>query len=266
MKTQRLFAAGAALILSLTAAACDWPGWSPRYPETPVLEVVRISPADHLVGPTGSIGTSRQEGAPRRAVTVMRRQVTEAEYQRCVTDQVCLVRDEPFLVRGDMPVTGVNLRDAEAYASWLSTRTGLPWRLPSESEWIMAAGSRYAEPKPADDGSSQDFVDHWLATYEAEARLAAARDVAPKPQGSFGDNEYGLQDIAGNVWEWTSTCFVRPAPDGAGSEPFKNCNVHAVLGAHRSYQPFFMRDAKGGGCGSGAPPSNLGFRLVMDEN
>jgi len=44
-----------------------------------------------------------------------------------------------------------------------------------------------------------------------------------------------------------------------------NCGVRVVEGRHRTYVTDFIRDARGGGCAFGAPPSNLGFRLVREE-
>ena len=76
-----------------------------------------------------------------------------------------------------------------------------------------------------------------------------------------------MLDIAGNVWEWTNTCFVRTALDetGKASEHDANCGVRVVEGQHRAYVTDFIRDARAGGCAAGVPPSNLGFRLVRER-
>ena len=43
-----------------------------------------------------------------------------------------------------------------------------------------------------------------------------------------------------------------------------NCGVRVAEGAHRAYVTDFIRDARAGGCASGVPPNNLGFRLVRE--
>jgi len=72
-------------------------------------------------------------------------------------------------------------------------------------------------------------------------------------------------DLSGNVWEWTSTCFTRSALDEATRSPTVNCGVRVVEGQHRSYVTDFIRDARAGGCAAGIPPTNLGFRLVVER-
>ena len=87
------------------------------------------------------------------------------------------------------------------------------------------------------------------------------------PIGHFGANENGLLDLSGNIWEWTSTCFVRTALDDAGGaiSTNANCGVRVAEGRHRAYVTDFIRDARAGGCAAGVPPNNLGFRLVREQ-
>ena len=76
-----------------------------------------------------------------------------------------------------------------------------------------------------------------------------------------------VADIAGNVWEWTSSCFVREKLDPdevAFGMPVVNCGVRVVEGRHRTYVTDFIRNARAGGCAVGTPPANLGFRLVRE--
>ena len=83
--------------------------------------------------------------------------------------------------------------------------------------------------------------------------------------GSFGANSKGLADVAGNVWEWTNSCFLRVSLDGDAERVANvNCGVRVVEGAPRTYMTDFIRDPKVGGCAAGVPPSNLGFRLVVE--
>jgi formylglycine-generating enzyme required for sulfatase activity len=201
-------------------------------------------------------------------LAIMKHQVTAADYQRCVADAACKPLGNDAIVSTDRPVVKVSWLDASAYATWLSDRSGQHYRLPTDEEWAFAAGSRYR-----DDGLPVDSADPakgWLARYERESkRKETAVDATPRPVGSFGANEYGLVDLAGNVWEWTDTCFVRIALDETGAATgakTTNCGVRVVEGEHRTYVTDFIRDARAGGCAVGLPPSNLGFRLVREPS
>lgn len=197
---------------------------------------------------------------------IMKYQVSVWEYARCVADGAC--RPAELRKVGDVPVTGVSHIDAGAYASWLSERTGETWRLPTDVEWAYAAGERFRGDIEANENDPKNPAQRWLGQYRAESSLGRAPDPEPRAQGAFGINSKGLADIAGNVWEWTSTCYVHTTIAGDDAETasaIDNCGVHAVEGFHRTYMSNFIRDGKSGGCAVGTPPDNLGFRLVHDR-
>lgn len=199
-----------------------------------------------------------------RPLHIMREQVSSADFQLCVRDGACRALGRDVVIAPDRPAVQVNWYDAEAYAGWLSRKTGKHYRLPSDEEWAFAAGSRFK-----DDGVPVDASDpskRWISRYERESERDAS-DTAAHPFGKFGLNEHGLEDVSGNVWEWTSTCFVRSRVDEAGNaiRPTVNCGVRVAEGAHRAYVTDFVRDARAGGCAQGVPPANLGFRLVREQ-
>jgi formylglycine-generating enzyme required for sulfatase activity len=194
-------------------------------------------------------------------LAIMRHQVTQADYRNCVDAGACPMIDAE--AAADRPQVKVSWRDSQAYASWLSRQTGKTFRLPTEEEWVYAAADRFRDAAPAPDAYA-DPGQRALARYEQ----AADRDTMP-PQaiGSFGANRNGLLDVAGNVWEWTDTCFARVTRDTRGGQAtsMTDCGLRLATGRHRAYLPDFIRDARSGGCAPGAQPRHLGFRLVRDD-
>ena len=199
---------------------------------------------------------------------IMKYQVSVADYARCVNAGACEPADPGRAADSRMPVTGVSFQDAENYASWLSGKTGQVWRLPSDEEWAHAAGSRFFDDALGIGSDENDPSRRWIAEYRRNAGREPQSDPEPKAPGFYGENEHGISDLSGNVWEWTSSCYVRAKVTDTGvieKEKTTHCGVRVVEGRHRAYMIFFVRDAKGGGCSVGAPPDNLGFRLVRDE-
>jgi len=205
--------------------------------------------------------------AIKRTLAVMRHQVTVADYLRCVEAGACPLVDRDGVVP-DLPMVGVSWRDAHAYASWLSRETGEHFRLPTDEEWAYAAAGRLHDDALPEALGVDDPGQRALAIYDRDANRQEKFDPTPRPIGSFGANENGLLDVAGNVWEWTDTCYARNTFDARDQvvTTIVNCGVRVVEGRHRTYMADFIRDARAGGCSIGTPPSNLGFRLVRDDD
>ena len=245
-------------------------------PQVPVATAVEIAeqmldfqaPGEFLVG-------GRQAAVPVQRQTVgafhiMAQQVGLADYGRCVAAGVCIAPDARPTVN-DIPVTGVSFLDAEAYARWYSVATGGTWRLPTALEAAAAAGERfYGEPLSTVAEDPRNPALRWIRQYREEAAAKRPRDSEPKRRGHYGPNTLGVEDVGGNVWEWTSTCYSRhsrPALGGGGAESIiENCGVRVLAGRHRAYLSDFVRNAKSGGCAVGTPPDNLGFRLVAEKS
>jgi formylglycine-generating enzyme required for sulfatase activity len=239
-----------------------------------VPQTVTISPrpysyrdsGDFLAGTAAIDGPRIQVDAPA-ALESMKFQVSAADYRRCVADGDCHRAEPRRPGTRDVPATGVSFNDATDYATWLSTKTGETWRLPTVSEWAFAAGSKAGDPALSVETDPANPADRWLAFYEKEAALGVNSIATPGPLGHFGVNEFGVADMSASVWEWTATCASRTAL-GQGGEVvsrLESCGVRYLEGRHRTPMTGFVRDAQSGGCSIGAPPDNLGFRLVRDR-
>jgi len=94
----------------------------------------------------------------------------------------------PFTQSDDEPVTCVSWYDAMEFCKWLSDKTGMQIRLPSEAEWEYAC-------RAGTTGQFAGDVDQ-MAWHRANSGLRT------HPVGQKKPNARGLYDMHGNVWEW----------------------------------------------------------------
>lgn len=142
-----------------------------------------------------------------RPLAVSRTEVTFAEWDACVAAGACRKgRDDHHWGRGRRPVINVSWDDAVAYAGWLSAVTGKHYRLPSGAEWEYAARGGTATAYWWGDA---------IGSGHANCRGCGSRwgGVSTAPVASFPPNPFGLYDMNGNVWEWTSDCWQAPQSD-----------------------------------------------------
>ena len=123
-------------------------------------------------------------------------------------------RNPGYPQRSTHPVVCVSIRDAEAYTTWLSKRTGRNYRLPSsvEFEYFNRAGSDAPWFWGVDSTAACAYAnvgDNAIKPFYPKQQVHNCQDdyLQTAPVGQFKPNAFGLHDTVGNVFEWTVDCF-----------------------------------------------------------
>lgn len=174
------------------------------------------------------------------------------------------------------PVTCVTRTDAEDYAIWLSAKTGVHYRLPSEAEWEYAARAGTNTPyfwgnKVEDGCNYATFYDE--STDKATGFrfiMAKCDDKTPYTAtvANFKPNNWGIYDITGNVREWVSDAWESSYETGPYTEAPRKTGVSqfpVLRGGAWNYMPQNVRIAYRSAYYSWPMRANMwGFRLVRE--
>jgi len=224
--------------------------------------MVQVKGDDFRMGSTGLISPDE---TPRHAVNVPTfamsiYEVTFAEYDVFAK---ATRRKQPAskgLDRKTYPVTNVSWEDALAYAKWLSKQTGKKYRLPSEAEWEFAArgGKRTTYWWGSNKGSGNAHC------FNCDSDLNTTKTAKV---GSYKQNQFGLYDTAGNLYEWVYDCYHRNykgAPDDGSVWDGGDCSVRIVRGGSFRSPASSMRVENRKTFPSKKGQYNVGIRLVRD--
>ena len=233
---------------------------------------IKINKAEMAQIPGGTFKMGRNNGPPdekpEHDVTIPsffmdKTEVTNAEYYEFIKEKgyrptpAYWEDDKPHTVDEKKPVRYVSLEDANAFAAWRSARDGVTYRLPTEDEWEYAARN-----------GAKDNLYPWGNTFEKTCAVLDQPTPAPKDVGSAScANDWGVFDLIGNVFEWTSTsAHLYPGnKDGemhakeptnmarGGAAQYKSVGPKAINSTFRINVPAKTRDF------------GLGFRLVRDN-
>lgn len=160
--------------------------------------------------------------------------------------------------RDNHPVVHVSWDDAVAYAAWAGKR------LPTEAEWEYAARGGLDRKRFVWGDEFRPHGVHMANTFQgAFPHHGVAGDGFPRtsPVKSFAPNGYGLFDMAGNVWQWTSDAY-RSGPESPdrGQRVIKGGSFLCHDSYCESYRPSARRGAP---TDTGA--SHIGLRVAASE-
>lgn len=130
-------------------------------------------------------------------------EITQAQWK-------IVMGNNPSRFKGDnLPVENVSWNDAQQFINKLNQITNGIYRLPTEAEWEYAA--RAGTNTPFYTGNCITTAQaNYNGNYDYN-KCGAKTGVYKKrtvPVGSYESNNFGLHDMAGNVWEWTCSAYV----------------------------------------------------------
>jgi formylglycine-generating enzyme required for sulfatase activity len=244
--------------------AVPTPNGSPTTTTTAKAEMVKITGGTFKMGRSDGMPNEK----PEHSVTVRdfwmdKTEISNAEYFEFVKEMNYKPtpsnweKDKHLANEENMPVRYVSVDDANAFAAWRSKRDGVSYRLPTEEEWEFAARN-----------GAKNNLYPWGDKFEAKCAVTDQPNTEPKSVGTSScPNDWGIQDLIGNVYEWTSSkARLYPGSNGAilesaeprnmirgGAALNKSTGNLAITSTFRADVPVTTRSKE------------IGFRLVRSD-
>jgi formylglycine-generating enzyme required for sulfatase activity len=216
-----------------------------------------------VVVPTGSVKAGdpkdydRADDPDRPSITIAkpfaigRFEVTQAQWET-------VMGSNPSRNKGaSLPVEKVRHVDVMEFIAKLNAKTGKQYRLPSEAEWEYAAR--------AGSNATYSFGDN-IADLGQYAWFKDNANELTQPVGKLKPNAFGLYDMHGNVWEWTSDCntstYASVLPDSSAKQMTSYC-YKVIRGGSVFNFPKYLSAFHKAGLTQVNSDANLGFRLAL---
>jgi formylglycine-generating enzyme required for sulfatase activity len=217
-------------------------------------EMVLIPSGVFTMGSAAVEADRRNEEGPQRQVRVERFEL--GKYEVTQGQWLAVMGNNPsnFKACGaDCPVEQVSWDEVQGFIKRLNERTGLVYRLPSESEWEY--GCRAGEQQRYCGSNEVDLV----AWYDKNSSNKTQR------VGQKRANAWGLHDMSGNVWEWTQDCWNDSyvnAPLTGAARTDGNCVRRVLRGGSWDDGARSVRAASRNDVGTAVRIIVFGFRLA----
>jgi formylglycine-generating enzyme required for sulfatase activity len=207
----------------------------------------------------------RHEARLEQSFGLMTHEVTVGQFRRFLADagstmvgswrlpRDVIMEPQPDWNKDDHPVVRVSWFDASAFCEFVGGR------LPTEAEWEYAAR-----------GGNADRVYPWGDRYSGDQANGFATDGRDEwresaPVKSFPPNGYGLHDMIGNAWEWTSSVYRQyPYQATDGREDPASREAQVVRGGSWDDVPEFLRVSLRFSIAPAFRNDFLGFRCARD--
>ena len=221
------------------------------------IDMVRVEAGTFTMGATPEMKKPYKDEKPAHQVTltndyyISKYEVTQALWQ-------AVMGNNPSCFKGDnLPVEQVSWYDCQEFISKLNRITGKTFRLPTEAEWEYAARGGKKSRGYQYSGSNNISDVAWYKDNSGSKTHAV---------GSKQENELGIYDMSGNVYEWcqdwegTYSSSSQVNPTGAASGSYRvfrgGCWFITAWNCRSSYRVSFTPVSR---------TSYIGLRLVLSE-
>ena len=184
----------------------------PKFTNALAMEMLLVSSGQFQMGSTAPDAAEHEKPVTPIMLScfyMARHPVTNAQYEQF--DPNHRGKRAPW-ANDQHPVVYVNSREAEKFCHWLSTKDGKKYRLPTEAEWEYAARGTQNLAFPwgerLDAGQYANFADKRTAFAWRDPVIDDGfAETAPVGSYPRGASPFGIEDLAGNVFEWCADYF-----------------------------------------------------------
>ena len=226
------------------------------------IKMILIPEGKYMMGDINATGYDNEKPAHKvilSAFLMQKKEVTTAQYLAYLRSAKRPIPKALLTAPADTPVSKVNWQEAQRFTQWLSQKTGLVFSLPSEAQWEYAARAGGMSDYSWGDviGSNNAVCDGCGSKWDS---------VSSAPVGSFPANAYGLNDMHGNVWEWTQDCWhdnYDNAPDNGSAWNQGKCRKKVLRGGSWTNEKENLRTSTRFRGFSIKRDQDIGFRIVQ---